>query len=342
MGSQDVTDILLIGFDEKMSTCAFTAWEDFEISVCDDANSAIGIMMDRSIRVAVVACNLMENQGTLFLRHLRNVFFQEPVQIIAAVSGAGEAQKTLEYGADAFVVYPYTQEELRARLLAASVRLRSLIRICGESEFFRNAARQEEELSSKLLDQHLVLRESLQAEIKVNLELEETNKKLEKIARYDILSGLLNRATLFTAIDNEIERSLRSAAPLTGIMIDVDDFKKINDRFGHLHGDRVIAEIGRRLKSMLRRYDLAGRYGGEEFFIILPNSILRQAYSFAERFRKQMEGSSIELDGVATIITASFGVAQYRPEEARDAWIARCDGFLYQAKRKGRNCVAGE
>jgi diguanylate cyclase (GGDEF)-like protein len=103
----------------------------------------------------------------------------------------------------------------------------------------------------------------------------------------------------------------------------------------------VIAEIGRRLENMLRKYDLAGRYGGEEFFVILPNTTQHQAYMIAERFRKRMAENPFDLSGKSVVITASFGIAEFRNTETRESWMSRCDTQLYRAKTSGRNRVYG-
>ena len=169
--------------------------------------------------------------------------------------------------------------------------------------------------------------------------LEEANKRLEQVARYDTLSGLLNRASLLSAMDVEIERSVRSKTALSGIMMDIDNFKDINDSFGHLYGDHVISEIGRRLLQSLRKYDHAGRYGGEEFFIVLPNTTIEQAYVIAERFRRELQSQPIMHSGAELAVTASFGIAQFQVGETRVMWLGRADKLMYLAKQAGRNRV---
>ena len=337
------TDILLVGDStDELRRVLSTEGDEFVLSTCTETGQAAAVMTSESIRIAVVLSYRMDDRGTGTLMHLRNVFFQEPVQILACVSKIEDARTVLEYGADDYLVFPCESTECISRLYAAVTRLRLLIRVYGERDFFKKAAKQEEELSSRILDQHLILKEAFQNIESMNQELEETNKQLEQDARYDILSGLMNRNSLFNSMSSEIERATRSLTPLSGIMMDVDNFKDINDKFGHLHGDRVIAEIGRRLKVLLRKYDFAGRYGGEEFFIILPNTSLQQAYLIAERFRRQMAENTVDFSGEPVTITASFGIAQYRTGETREEWVSRCDSYLYRAKNAGRNRVVGE
>jgi diguanylate cyclase (GGDEF)-like protein len=336
-------DIILIGTDEQMLAEAEDALgRELTVTTCRDPETAIEIMRRRSIRLAVVFATGLEGDGLDFVRNIRTTFFQEPIQIIAGTYDPAHARKMLEYGADDAFLLSSDIDERAIRIIAAAGRLMSQIRVFGNLDFFMKAAKQEEELSSRILDQHMVLKEAYQNIESVNQELEETNKQLEKIARFDTLSGLLNRASLFTAIDTEIDRALRTSSSLSGIMIDIDNFKTINDTYGHLHGDRVIAEIGRRLTDMLRKYDLAGRYGGEEFFVILPNSTLNQAFIIAERFRKRMELNPFDFSGDSLVVTASFGIAEYKTAETREGWLSRCDAQLYRAKAAGRNRVSGK
>ena len=157
------------------------------------------------------------------------------------------------------------------------------------------------------------------------------------LASLDPLSGLLNRRTLFQRIEIEIERSLRLGLPLTGIMIDIDHFKRVNDNFGHPCGDMVIREIGARLTRSLRKYDYAGRYGGEEFFVLFSNTTAELAHTIAERFRKDVEEASFRWENEELKLTVSIGISQYVPGETPDRWISRTDAAMYRAKQRGRN-----
>ena len=184
--------------------------------------------------------------------------------------------------------------------------------------------------------------QQLSSEVQARRELKRAQavaKELERIAAYDSLSGLLNRRSLFSRIGIEIERSMRLDVPLTGLMIDIDRFKSINDNFGHQCGDLVLREIGGRLSAGLRKYDYAGRYGGEEFFVVLSNSNEEQSLRIGERFRHDIAECRFECGGENIGITVSIGVAQYRPGESQESWIERADRAMYQAKQAGRNMI---
>ena len=292
---------------------------------------------------AIVVVGFMDHATALTsCRRVRSVARANAVQILLL----GVPQDTLDdaddVGVDDFMSSATNPQEFLYRVRAASIRLRSQVRLLEERDFFRNAARQEEELSSRILDQHMILKEAFRNIEELNRQLERTNDQLERVAKYDILSALLNRMTLIHTMDMEIERCLRTRMPLSGIMLDIDNFKEINDNFGHLCGDEAISEIGRRLRAHLRKYDQAGRYGGEEFFVVLPNTNIDQAYTIADRFRVALSESPFTFDDETFHITASFGIAEYRDGETRENWIARSDRNMYIAKQSGKNAVVAE
>ncbi|MBN2510704.1 MAG: diguanylate cyclase [Spirochaetales bacterium] len=273
-------------------------------------------------------------------RMYRNIHYQTPLQIVYIGGSKDTLLVALEKdGGDDFIHLPAEDLDFTARIKAADIRLANQYHLIQEREFFRNAVKQEEELSARILDQHVSLKEAFKNIEKFNQELATSNRRLEEIAKHDMLSGLLNRMSLFHAIDVEIDRAMRTPSPLCGIMIDIDFFKDINDNFGHPVGDKVIKQIGLRLRQLLRTYDHAGRYGGEEFFILLPNTTLDQAHIIGERFRSDLELKPIIIDEGTMHVTASLGVSSYREGESREGWIYRTDKAMYQAKQLGRNRV---
>ena len=161
-------------------------------------------------------------------------------------------------------------------------------------------------------------------------------RQLEQIAKTDMLTALLNRRHIMERFDQEFERSRRTKRPLSCIMIDVDHFKTINDTHGHLAGDAVLKEISRRLQSETRKYDAVGRYGGEEFLVMLPETGLEQAQVVAERIRMAVRDTAIE--GLS--VTISLGVAlQQDNDNTTDDLLRRADGALYSAKGNGRDRI---
>jgi len=156
----------------------------------------------------------------------------------------------------------------------------------------------------------------------------------------DPLTGCFTRGHALDVIDSELRRARRSQTPVSLIMFDVDHFKDVNDRHGHLCGDAVLGAIGKRMKEVLRGSDLKCRYGGEEFLVLLPETPLHGARRVAETLRKEIADRPVPWSGEALTVTASFGLAQTLPGEVNvQAIIARADQALYRAKDDGRNCV---
>ena len=162
------------------------------------------------------------------------------------------------------------------------------------------------------------------------------NQQLEQLATTDGLTGIWNRRHLETVIQASIERSSRYGEPLSLILCDIDEFKSINDRCGHPVGDQVLIEFCRRIGPTLRRSDGFGRWGGEEFVILLPHSDLKAAAALAEQLRQRVAAAPFPGAGA---VTASFGVAQRQAGESEEAWFQRVDQHLYAAKAAGRNRV---
>lgn len=156
----------------------------------------------------------------------------------------------------------------------------------------------------------------------------------------DALTACFTRGHALDVIDAELRRARRSQTPVSLIMFDLDHFKDVNDRYGHLCGDAVLNAVGKRMKEVLRGSDLKCRYGGEEFLVLLPETPLHGARRVAETLRREIAERPVPWAGEALTITASFGLAQTLPGEVNvQAVIARADQALYRAKDDGRNCV---
>jgi diguanylate cyclase (GGDEF)-like protein len=168
-----------------------------------------------------------------------------------------------------------------------------------------------------------------------------TQRQLREQASRDALTGMWNRAMILDILDRELARSRREGSPVGVIMADLDHFKWINDTHGHLAGDQVLREAGRRLLAVLRPYDTIGRYGGEEFLAVLPGCACAAAMALAERLRQCVSSQPIKVDGGEVTVTLSLGVAAGYGSLVSDAaeLLRAADGALYQVKRGGRNRV---
>jgi diguanylate cyclase len=172
--------------------------------------------------------------------------------------------------------------------------------------------------------------------------LEEANKELTRLASTDALTGLPNKRSLELAITRDLARADRDKTWLSLVVVDVDHFKKFNDTYGHATGDIVLQAVGQALSRHLRAGDLAGRYGGEEFLLVLPGSNMIGARIAAERIRKALEATVVDTEHGPLKVTASFGGASMCGPGCggkRDELFVRADTALYEAKRTGRNRV---
>jgi len=170
----------------------------------------------------------------------------------------------------------------------------------------------------------------------------EASELLHVMATTDALTGLHNRSEILRVLDRELNRMHRHGYTLSVLMIDVDHFKKINDQYGHPAGDEVLRRIGNVLQTAMRSYDEIGRYGGEEFIAVLPETTLNQAISAAERIRACVEQAEVRHNNLKFNLSISVGaVSSFGKEDTPSGLIERADMALYAAKQAGRNCVCG-
>jgi len=217
---------------------------------------------------------------------------------------------------------PFTEDERRV-----IHELFSVVKLAEESE-----ARYQE------LEQRMLL---LQRE---NLDLVVKNRTLSEVSSRDSLTGLYNRWFVLEKIDSEMNRALRHGSPMSLLMLDVDHFKQVNDTWGHPAGDQVLQAIGKLLRESCRVYDVPGRYGGEEFCVVLPETKVGNTNVVAERIRSRLAATELPCGETSITITASIGIAGLEESDSAAslspaALIDRADRALYSAKSRGRNRV---
>ena len=229
-----------------------------------------------------------------------------PIILQTALDSTEHKVEGLDAGADDYITKPINFAELEARV-------KSMLRI-------------------KRLQDALEERER---------ELSEVNSRLLKMAQTDSLTELDNRRYLEQRLDEMFEHSRRLKEPVAVVLCDLDRFKSVNDTYGHQVGDVVLKELARILKKEAREIDRVGRYGGEEFMLLLPGTVLDAAVTFAERVRKAVEAHTFSFDGGTLQRTMSCGVAAWpHPRIADcDALVKAADDALYVAKETGRNRV---
>jgi diguanylate cyclase (GGDEF)-like protein len=232
---------------------------------------------------------------------------------------AGEVAEIQIAGASAMAA-PLSATEAGDRVLA----------IVSVARSDRPFAPQERELFRYLTSQAAVSVE--------NVDLHET---VQRQAVTDELTGLFNHRRFQEVMAAEVERARRYDAEMGLIMLDIDNFKRVNDTYGHMQGDMVLREVARVLRQSAREIDEPARYGGEEMAVALPQTDLDGAYRFAERVRQRIEALELPLldgDGILRV-TASFGAASLSsaPQSDKEGLVAAADAALYRAKRSGKN-----
>src|ERR1700682_3516869 len=181
------------------------------------------------------------------------------------------------------------------------------------------------------------MRQSLYAS---GLQLKEAYKRIEELAELDELTGSFNRRCIMRVLDDEIDRAHRSKAPCSIALIDLDLFKRINDAYGHPTGDEVLRTFAITVFANIRAIDRFGRYGGEEFLLVLPDTGDDAAFRMLDRLRAIVAELDWSAFSPGMRVTLSAGVAALKPDETPDTFLARADSALYAAKAGGRNRIA--
>lgn len=171
--------------------------------------------------------------------------------------------------------------------------------------------------------------------------LKKTNEKLIELSIRDVLTGIYNRRHFMEILEKEFDRTLRYGSKLAFLMIDLDHFKNINDSYGHITGDMVLAEVAKVFLKGLRKNDVVGRYGGEEFAMILPGNDLNSAKVVAERYRETIENLRLSIQSTVLKLSATIGVSSAPHLKIKDIndLIKYADDALYRGKKLGRNRV---
>lgn len=177
--------------------------------------------------------------------------------------------------------------------------------------------------------------------LKIIFQLNEAEEKLRRLATIDDLTGAYNRRHFVEVAENEVARAHRFGKPFSAIILDIDDFKKINDVHGHSAGDEVLQAVATACVRLCRKIDTFARYGGDEFVFLLPECGLEEAVAFAERIRSAIASLRLERSGKTITVTSSLGVQAYSSgEDTVDQILVRADQSMYVAKESGKNQVS--
>ncbi len=243
----------------------------------------------------------------------------------------------LEWTGDSIAVGTKSLEDYCTGKQINDVTMMSFIHpVSGEERFIRITDHTVHDSSGKLLWIEGIL-EDITRRINAEKILHQKKLELEKLATTDILTGVYNRYSIMKHIEEEMQRIKRKEESLSLIMYDFDHFKDINDNYGHDIGDYVLKEATKIIVQIIREIDKVGRYGGEEFLILLPYSNLSNALEVAERIRDAI--ASHQFEGIDQV-TISLGVTEYLEDESLQSFLKRTDEKMYQAKQLGRNKVS--
>lgn len=274
--------------------------------------------------------------GLDLLKQIKKLHPQAHVVIMTSHGTMDSAVTALKSGAYDFLNKPFDDLELVANVARRAMQSYELI---AEREKLVEMLKSRNEALQNINKAFRALTVTLKNK---NAALENLNKAFQALAIRDQLTGLFNRRYFDEAITAEVARASRYGRDLSVIFLDVDFFKKYNDQYGHQHGDIVLKKISQIIKLNIREIDIATRYGGEEFVVILPETPKDDAYTVAEKIRQSVEETAASAIGNrnAPAITVSAGVASLGQEIMNvHQLIAKADQAVYEAKRTGRNAV---
>ncbi|WP_367374271.1 sensor domain-containing diguanylate cyclase [Pseudomonas lini] len=230
----------------------------------------------------------------------------------------------------------YTWIEDRGYVLARNAD-GSVARMVGAHRSIEDKKRLFEEMERRNQSLEAIVEERTRELSRVNQQLQIQLEENRKLAETDVLTSIANRYRLEKALPQECDRAQRFRQPLSLIAMDIDDFKNINDHYGHALGDAALVQVIESVKHYVREGDLLARWGGDEFIMILPNTLLADARALAERIR---HGLSSLLPVGDYQVTMSFGVVQRFEEEQQTGLLARADQALYRSKIAGKNVIS--
>lgn len=217
-------------------------------------------------------------------------------------------------------------------------RLHQIERITQISDHYQSVTREASlSLSDRYAKQLRQLQKIARISDRYQLIMRDLNQALRTASITDTLTGIGNRRMLMESLKAELARTNRMKRTFSIAVVDIDRFKAVNDTYGHDAGDKVLTEIARTIETDMRDYDTCGRWGGEEFLVIMPEIAAPAAAQAIERLRNSIRALRVVIGDHVVEVSASFGIAEYRADENLSALINRADAALFAAKRAGRN-----
>ena len=265
--------------------------------------------------IVITDISMPNLDGLTMIKEIKKLKEDIPVLLFSAYSDTKFLHDAITLGVDGYLFKPFDAKQFEQVLLKAVKH----IKMHKENREYKLRLEKQVKEQIRLLEEKEIL-------------LEEKTQ----LAYRDQLTTLYNRHGLYEWFIYAISKMEDDGTMLSLVVLDVDNFKMINDEYGHQIGDEVLNKMGIILTEQIRKIDIAARWGGEEFVILLPNSDMETAYEAAERIRRMIEGYTF---APLEKVTASFGVVSYRKGESLEAFVQRGDKMMYQAKANGKNCV---
>jgi diguanylate cyclase (GGDEF)-like protein len=285
----------------------------FEVFVATNGLKAVTIAREKMPDLVLMDVMMPEMDGFSAASIIKNDKLTEDIPIIF-ITAKGETEdivKGFEVGGQDYITKPFNPQELYARV---------------------NTHLELKQSKETLKDYALELE-------KANRDLKELNARLEFMAWHDQLTGLPNRRYMRDMIKNEQARSARSKKTFSFVMADIDDFKRVNDTYGHEVGDCVLKHVSEIIMVSLRKQDILSRWGGEEFLFLLPETDLNGALIVSEKIRSSIEAEPYNYEDKSIRLTLTLGVAEFDVSQGADDTIRRADEALYKGKKATKNCV---
>lgn len=294
--------------------------EECKVAVATDGKKALSLVTEHIPDLILLDVMMPEMDGFEVCKLLKESkeMNEIPIIFLTAKTETQDIVKGFELGAVDYVTKPFNSLELLSRV-------RTHLEVKKGKE--------------QILKINYQLRKEIEERTKITEELRMKNAILDKMAVTDSLTGLFNHAHIIERLTQEVTKSRRYAFHLSIIMFDIDNFKRINDSYGHQIGDKVLVKVSSTITHELRKVDLVGRYGGEEFLVILPHTNIKGSVITAERIRKSIEALKWPEQGMT--LTISGGTCSLLNENVQD-FIKQADDLLFQAKKSGRNQIAYE
>ncbi len=293
--------------------------EKYDIAVATNGEQALKMIRDVNPDIVLLDIVMPGIDGFGVCKELKSC--QEtlgiPIIFLTARTDTEDIINGFHLGAVDFVTKPFNTSELKARV-------RTHIELKRSRDI--------------IMQMNKRLQSEIEEKERMAKERERLVRELEKIAITDSMTALYNHRHSIELLKTEIAEARRYSQPLSLLMLDIDHFKSVNDIYGHPYGDTVLVKVSATIKKLLRDSDHAGRYGGEEFLVVLPHADAREAHITAERIRRNVE--ALKWDATDLRVTISAGVAMF-DNDTPSSLIKKADHLLYRAKNNGRNQIQG-